>query len=213
MKNINLEQVNTKTSDIASNLGKIGTNTSDISNNLNEIKSLKNFTYLKNIYFTDFDSTDELIRKELLRFDNDTTTIIRPLYSIIYYKEMEYNFLKDDFIEVECKLIINHSIYDVAKNNLTLYYELFQKSDKSTNTKFKTLCKEIRSYKEFNEMSDSRITTYTKSYYKVKFDITSKIVLRIHIDATSPTRQTHLIVNHDIIENGVNYISLKHYRA
>ena len=203
-KNINSEQVNTNTSDIASN-------TSDISNNLSEIKSLKNFIYLKNIYFTDFDSTDELIRKELLRFDNDTTTILRPLYSIIYYKEFEYNLLKDDFIEVECKLIINHSIYDVAKNNLTLYYELFQKSDKSTNTKFKTLCNETRSYKEFNEMSDSRVTTYTKLYYKVKFDITSKIALRIYIDATSPTRQTHLIVNHDIIENGVNYISLKHY--
>ena len=123
---------------------------------------------------------------------------------------MEYNLKKDDFIEVECKLIINHSIYDVAKNNLTLYYELFQKSDKSTNTEFKIFCKEIRSYKEFNEMSDSRITTYTKLYYKVKFDI-SKIILRIYIDATSSTRKTDLIVNHDIIENGVNYISLKHY--
>ena len=50
-KNINSEQVNTNTSDIASNFGKIGTNTSDISNNLSEIKSLKNFIYLKNIYY------------------------------------------------------------------------------------------------------------------------------------------------------------------
>ena len=211
VKNINSEQVNTNTSDIASNLGKIGTNTSDISNNLSEIKSLKNFIYLKNIYFTDFDSTDKLIRKELLRFDNDTTTIIRPLLTFIDYKEMEYNFKKDDFIEVECKLIINHSIYDIAKNNLSLYYELFQKSDKNTNTEFKILCKEIRSYKEFNEISNSnRITTYTKLYYKVKSDI-SKIVLRVYIEATSLTRKTYLIVNHDIIENGVNYISVKHY--
>ena len=212
VKNISnvLKQINTNKSDIASNLGKIGTNTSDISNNLSEIKSLKNFIYLKNIYFTDFDSTDKLIRKELLRFDNDTTTIIRPLRAFIDYKEMEYNLKKDDFIEVECKLIINHSIYDVAKNNLTLYYELFQKSDKSTNTEFKTLCKEIRSYKEFNEMSDSRITTYTKLYDKVKFDI-SKFVLRVYIDATSSTRKSYLILNHDIIENRVNYISVKHY--
>ena len=91
----------------------------------------------------------------------------------------------------------------------TLYYDLFQKSDKSTNTEFKMFCKEIRSYKEFNETND-RITTYTKLYYKFKSD-SSKIALRIHIDATSPTRETHLIVNHDIIENRVNYISLKHY--
>ena len=209
-KNINSEQVNTNTSDIASNLGKIGTNTSSISDNLSEIKSLKNFIYLKNIYFTDFDSTDKLIRKELLRFDNDTTTILRPLYSIIYYKEFEYNLLKDDFIEIECKLIINHSIYDIAKNNLTLSYDLFQKSDKTTNTEYKILFKEIRSYKEFNEMSDSRITAYTKLYYKVKSDV-SKIALRVYIDATSLTRKTNLIVNHDIIENGVNYISLKHF--
>ena len=193
--------------DIKDSLDKV----KDISNDLSEIKSLKNFIYLKNIYFTDFDSTDELIRKELLRFDNDTTTTIRPLPAFIDYKEMEYNFKKDDFIEVECKLIINHSIYDIAKNNLSLYYELFQKSDKNTNTEFKILCKEIRSYKEFNEMSNStRVTTYTKLYYKVKFDI-SKIVLRVYIDATSLTRKTYLIVSHDIIENGVNYISVKHY--
>ena len=221
----NLSKINTNVGDIPSNLGKIDSNinaiklinknsqdnSKDILTNSEKINNITAAIVLKNIYFTDFDSTDKLIRKELLRFDNDTTTIIRSLLAFIDYKEMEYNFKKDDFIEVECKLIINHSIYDIAKNNLSLYYELFQKSDKNTNTEFKIFCKEIRSYKEFNEISNSnRITTYTKLYCKVKSDI-SKIVLRVYIDATSLTRKTYLIVNHDIIEKGVNYISVKHY--
>ena len=66
----------------------------DIQDNLSEIKSLKNFIYLKNIYFTDFDSTDKLKRRELLRFDNDSTNTVYGLYAIIHYKALEYDIKK-----------------------------------------------------------------------------------------------------------------------
>ena len=168
----------------------------DINSNKIYIKYFQktNEMYIKNnlLYYTD------LNKKELLRFDNDSTTIIRPLYAIIHYKEMEYNLKKDDIIEIECKLILNHSIYDVVKNNLTLYYELFKESE------YEMLHEEIRDYKEFNEDRNSRVTICVKFYYKVKFDI-SKIVLRVYVDVVQDTRKTYLVLNLD--EN--SYISVK----
>ena len=68
---------------------------------------------LKNIYFTDFDSNkDEVITRELLRLDNTTD---RPRVATIGYVNMEYNFKKDDFIEIDCKLMLSHSSYENAK--------------------------------------------------------------------------------------------------
>ena len=139
---------------------------------------------------------NNLNKKELLRFDNDTTTIIRPLYANINYNEIEYNFKKEDVIEVECKLILNHSIYDVIKNNLTLYYELESESE--------ILHKEVRDYIEFNQDRNSKVTTYVKFLYKFNFDI-NKISLRIYVDVVQDTRKTYLVLNLD--KN--SYISVK----
>ena len=161
---------------IKSNLGKI--NEMSIKNNI--------------LYYTDLE------KKELLRFDNDTTTIIRPLYAIIHYKKIEYNLRKDDIIEIECKLVLDHNIYDVVKNNLTLYYKLFKDSD--------ILHKETRDYIEFKQDRNSKVTTFVKFCYKVKFDI-SKIELRIYIDVIEDTRKSYLVLNQ--CEN--SYISIKRF--
>ena len=206
----NLGKINTNTSDITSNLSKIGANTTDITNNLSKIKNITKSIMLKNTYFTDFDSTDELKRKELLRFDNNSTNIIRGLYAVIHYKALEYNFKKDDFLEVEYKLILNHSTYDHAKN-IILIYELYQEADESTNTEYKTLCKKVYRYNQFNEMiHNKRISAYTKLCYKVKYDIT-KILIRVYIEALPLVKKTHLVVHHDVVKNGANYIFAKHY--
>ena len=165
----------------------------DINSNKVYIKYFQktNEMVIKNnlLYYTDLE------KKELLRFDNDTTTIIRPLYANINYNEIEYNFKKDDIIEVECKLILNHSIYDVVKNNLTLYYELENESE--------MLHKEIRDYIEFNQDRNSKVTTYVKFLYKFNFDI-NKISLRIYVDVVQDTRKSYLIVNLD--ENSYIYV-------
>ena len=203
VKDINLEQINTNKSDIASNLGKIGTNTSDISNNLSEIESLKNFIYLKNIDFTDFDSNkDEDAIIELLHLND---RINRSQVATIHYVNMEYNFKKDDFIEIDCKLLIKHNSYDNAKNNLILYYDLYDENlDKN-----KLLFRESRRYNQFPLVVDKdRIIAYTKICHKVKYN-TSNIAFKVSIQAAD--RNTVLLIYHYIIKNGVNYISIKHY--
>ena len=141
------------------------------------------------LYYTDIE------KKELLRFDNETTTIIRPLYANIHYKYIEYNFKKDDIIEFECKLILNHNLYDVIKNNLTLYFQLENDTD--------TLHNEVRDYIEFNPDRNSNVTTYVKFLYKFKFD--DKISLRIYLDVIQDTRKSYLVLNLD--EH--SYVSLK----
>ena len=141
------------------------------------------------LYYTDIE------KKELLRFDNETTTIIRPLYANIHYKYIEYNFKKDDIIEFECKLILNHNLYDVIKNNLTLYFQLENDTD--------TIHNEVRDYIEFIPDRNSNVTIYIKFLYKFKFD--DKISLRIFLDVIQDTRKSYLIVN--LNEN--SYVSLK----
>ena len=141
------------------------------------------------LYYTDIE------KKELLRFDNETTTNIRPLHANIHYKYIEYNFKKDDIIEFECKLILNHNLYDVIKNNLTLYFQLENDTD--------TLHNEVRDYIEFNPDRNSNVNIYIKFLYKFKFD--DKISLRVYLDVIQDTRKSYLIVN--LNEN--SYVSLK----
>ena len=169
---------------------KTDINENNIKSNLDKINEMS----IKNniLYYTDLE------KKELLRFDNDTTTIIRPLYAIIHYKEIGCNLRKDDIIEIECKLVLDHNIYDVVKNNLTLYYKLFKDSD--------ILHKETRDYIEFKQDRNSKVTTFVKFCYKVKFDI-SKIELRIYIDVIEDTRKSYLVLNQ--CEN--SYISIKRF--
>ena len=157
---------------------------------------------LKNIYLTDFNSKkDEVIINELLHFDNTSNKI----YGIeIHTVNMEYCFKKRDFIEIDCKLIFHHTTYEHA--NITfLYYSLYD----GIIDKNKLLFREIRRYNQFSLLSTkNRIIAYTKLCYKVKYN-TNKIILYIAISVTN--KKIHLILSHYIIQNGVNYISIKHY--
>ena len=183
---------------ISSNLKKIEDNAS----NLLKINNITKTFMLKNIYFTDFDSTDEPFVKELLLLDN---TPDRSRVGNIHTVNMEYNFKKDDFIEIDCKLLIYHTVYDNAKNNIVIYYDLY---DETVNQK-KVLFREARRYNQFPlVIKKDRIIVYTKLCYKVKYDV-NNIKFLIHIN--SATTRTHLILYHHIIQKGVNYISIKHY--
>ena len=102
--------------------------------------------------------------------------------------------------------MISHSSYDNAKNNLVLYYDLY---DEKNADKSKILFRELRRYNQFPLIvNKDRIITYNKICHKVKYD-TSNIAFIVHIQ--SATKKMHLIVNHYIIQNGVNYVSVKHY--
>ena len=196
-------EIDTNKNDISSNSSKITTNTGDISTNLEKINNITKTIMLKNIYFTDFDSKKEVLVRELLHFDNTTD---RSRVATINYVNMEYNFKKDDFIEIDCKLMISHSSYDYAKNNLALYYDLYEGKNADQN---KLLFRELRRYNQFPLIvGKDRIITYTKICYKVKYD-TSNIAFIVSIQAQN--KKVHLIVYHYIIQNGINYVSVKHY--
>ena len=198
----NLGKINTNEGNISSNLGKINNNSSSISSNLEKINNITKIFMLKNTYFTDFNSTNESFVKEILNLDN---TIDKLRTAHIHSVDMEYNFKKDDFIEIDCKLLIYHTVYENAKNNIVIYYDLYdEKVDQN-----KVLFRESHRYYEFPLITNKdRIIAYTKICYKVKYDV-NKIKFLIHIN--SATRKTHLILYHHILQKGVNYISIKHY--
>ena len=58
---------------------------------------------------------------------------------------MGYYFKKDDFIEIDCKLMFQHSIYEYA-NSLVIYYTLYEGTKQDQN---KVLFDEIRRYNQF----------------------------------------------------------------
>ena len=157
---------------------------------------------LKNIYFTDFDSKkDEAFVKELLYLDK---TPGRSRYAIIHTANMGYYFKKDDITEIDCKLMISHSTYEYA-NNILLYYDLYDEKTDDNNIIFR----EIHRYNQFSLMSTkNRIIAYTKLCYKVKYNI-NNIIFVVYI--TTAHRKMNLILQHYIIQNGTNYISIKHY--
>ena len=198
----NLGKITTNEGDISSNLGKITTNEGNISSNSGKINNITKTIMLKNMYFTDFNSKkDEAFVKELLHFDN-TPDRIRAVG--IHTANMEYYFKKDDFIEIDCKLMLQHSTYEYA-NNIFLYYDLYDgKIDQN-----KLLFREIRRYNKFSLIiTKDRIIAYTKLCYKVKYNI-NNIIFLVHI--TTSNKKMHLLLYHYIIQNGVNYISIKHY--
>ena len=84
---------------------------------------------LKNIYFTDFDSKDEASVKELLHLDN---TPDRSRVAVIQKVNMGYYFKKDDFIEIDCKLILQHSTYEYA-NSIVILYDLYDGTKQDQN--------------------------------------------------------------------------------
>ena len=155
---------------------------------------------LKNTYFTDFDSTDKTIYKELLRLDGTSKKIVN-----MFNLDMEYGFKKDDVIEIDCKIILNHNSYDDAKN-LALYFELYEGIKALQN---KLIFRESRRYNQFPiVLNKDRIIVYTKLCYKVKYDI---INIKFRIQLQSLYAKTELILNQEIIPNGSNYIFIKHY--
>ena len=186
VKNINLEQIDKNKNDITDNLGKINNITKTI--------------MLKNTYFTDFNSTDETIYNGLLRLDGTTKKNVN-----MFNLDMGYDFKKDDFIEIDCKIILNHNSYDDAKN-LALYFELYEGIKALQN---KLIFRESRRYNQFPiVLNKDRIIVYTKLCYKVKYDI---INIKFRIQLQSLYAKTVLILNHEIIPNGSNYIFIKHY--
>ena len=190
--------------DISNNKGLISTNTSSISSNLSKINDITKTIMLKNIYFTDFDSKkDEPIINQLLFLDNNTS---RDRSKEILNTNLEYYFKKDDFIEIDCKLIIQHSTYDYA-NLVFIYYNLY---DGEINEN-KGLFREIRRYNQFPVVitkTKNRIIAYTKLCYKFKHDVNNAVFL---IKLSVVTRKIDLILHHYIAEYGTNYISVKHY--
>ena len=198
----NSELISINTSSIASNSRLINTNTSSISSNLSKINNITKTIMLKNIYFTDFDSKkDEPIIKELIFLDKNTN---RDRSKEILNTNLEYYFKKDDFIEIDCKLMIQHSTYDYA-NIIFIYYNLY---DGEINEN-KGLFREIRRYNQFPVMiTKNRIIAHTKLCYKFKHDVNNIIFL---VKIASATRKIDLVLHHYIVEYGTNYISVKHY--
>ena len=155
---------------------------------------------LKNIYFTDFDSKDEVIVKELLHLDN---TPDRSRTAGIRKVNMGYYFKKDDIIEIDCKLILHHNTYEYA-NSIVMLYDLYDGTKQDQN---KLLFRETRRYNEFPLIKD-RIIAYSKLCHKVKYN-GNNITLLVYINALH--KKMHLLLYNYIIQNGVNYLSVKHY--
>ena len=117
---------------------------------------------------------------------------------------MEYYFKKDDFIEIDCKLMFHHSTYEHA--NITyLVYDLY---DGKINIK-NLIFRETRRYNQFPVLTTkSKIFAYTKLCYKVKYNTNNIIFI---VSTNTAHKKLHLTLQHYIIQNGVNYISIKHY--
>ena len=76
---------------------------------------------LKNIYFTDFDLKDKAFSIGLISLDNIArSTSIASIHTV----NMEYYFKKGDVIEIDCKLMFQHSTYNYSHYTF-LYYSLY----------------------------------------------------------------------------------------
>ena len=161
VKNIS-EQINTNKSDIADNLGKI---------------NITNSIMLKNIYFTDFDSKiNDTIVKELIRFE---VGVDSERFTDLHKAFMKYYFKKGDIIEIDCKLLLSHTIYEYA-NYISLLYSLYEGTEVNN---VKLLFKEIRRYNQFPVVvGKNRIIAYTKLCYRVEYDM-DDILFSIQIGA------------------------------
>ena len=173
----NLGKITTNEGNILSNLGKINTSEGNISSNLGKIDNITKTIMLKNIYFTDFNSKkDEAIINELLHLDN-TPDKFRA--AIIHTANMEYYFKKDDFIEIDCKLMFSHSTYEHA-DKIIIYYDLYEGEKADQN---KMLFRELHRYNQFPLIvNKDRIITCAKICYKVKYNI-NNILFLVQINA------------------------------
>ena len=199
----NLGKINTNKNDISSNSGQINTNKSDISSNLGKINNIKKTIMLKNIYFTDFDSKDESFSKELLSLNNIAGS---PRTANIHTVSMEYYFKKGDVIEIDCKLMFQHSTYNYSHHTL-LYYDLYDGGIVDSNKAL--LITETRRYNQFSLINEKdRVIAYNKLCYKVKYDMNT-IRFNIMIGVAHP--KMTVVYLHYIVKNGLNHVSIKHY--
>ena len=147
----NLGKINTNIADISTNLGIINTNKNNISSNLGKINNITKTIMLKNIHFTDFDSKDEAFTRGLISLDNIAGL---PRSADIYNVNMRYYFKKDDVLEIDCKLMFQHSVYTYA-DKTHIYYDLYNQG--------KEIFRETRRYNQFVLINDkNRVIAYTK---------------------------------------------------
>ena len=190
--------------DISTNKGLISTNTSSIASNLSKINDFTKTIILKNIYFTDFDSTDKSFTKHLISLNDRYGTPRTTETAVIHSVNMEYYFKKDDVIEIDCKLMFQHSTYDYS-NDTFIFYNLYEEVDE----KKQILFRESRRYNQFSLVNaHDRVIAYNKSCYKVKYDI-DDIIFSIRISALNS--KMNVDYWHYIVKNGLNCISIKHY--
>ena len=187
--------------DISYNLGKINTNKSNISSNLRKINNITKTIMLKYIYFTNFNSKDEAFTRGLISLDNIAGL---PRSADIHTVNMKYYFKKDDVVEIDCKLMFQHSTYNYS-HNIFLYYDLYD----GKIGKDYMLLRETRRYNKFSLIYDKNIMiSYNKSCYKVEYDMDT-IIFNVHI--STGHSKMKVVYLHYIIQNRLNYVSIKHY--
>ena len=155
---------------------------------------------LKNIYFTNFGSENEPFVNDLINLNN-TPNGVR--LSDIHVVDMKYHFKKFDFIEIDCKLMFNHSAYQYS-NNTHLYYGLYD----GILDEDKMLLKENRRYNQFSLMYRDRVIAYTKLCYRVEYNMDN---ITFIVKLSTANSQMNLIMSHNIIQYWANYITIKHY--
>ena len=198
----NSGQTSTNTGAISSNSGQISTNESAISSNLGKINNIRKTIMLKNIHFTDFDSKDESFSRGLISLENIPNS---PRTASIYTVNMGYYFKKGNFIEIDCKLMFQHSTYNYSHNTF-LFYSLYEGIVGKNKP---ILFRETRRYNQFPLINDKdRMIAYNKSCYTVKYDMNTII-----FDVTIATTHSKMTVDylHYIVKNGLNYVSINHY--
>ena len=200
----NLSQISVIRGSVSTNSRQISTNKNDISSNLGKINNIAKTIMLKNIYFTNFDLKDESFSKTLLSLNNKPGP---ALNADIHRAYMKYYSKKGDVIEIDCKLMFQHSKYSYSDNTL-LYYDLYEGIlGKNENTPL--LFRETRRYNQFSLINiKNRVITYNKSCYKVKYDMDT-ITFNVMISAAHPKMTVDY--SHYIVKNGLNYVSIKHY--
>ena len=116
----NSDQISTNKNNISTNLIKITSNEDDILYNLNEINYLKNnksTQYLKNVYNILFYN-----EREQIAFKNN-----------FFNKTYEINIKKDDFIEIDLRMLLDYENIKEAHITIT-EFKLYDDNDKEIYT-------------------------------------------------------------------------------
>ena len=156
---------------------------------------------LKNIYFSNFDSKDKSFTKPLISLDNIAGS---PRFAHIHTVNMNYYFKKGDVIEIDCKLMFQHSTYNYSHITF-LFYDLYD----GILAKNKQILRETRRYDQFSLINDkNRMISYNKTCYKVEYDMDT-IIFNVMINTGHS--KMNVVYLHYIVQNGLNHVSIKHY--